>query len=102
MYKLYMTELAQNDLDSIVDYIALQLGNPTAAGSFLDEVDRCYSYLKLDPFIYAKCIDTRLESEGYRKAVVKNYLIIFKVNEVKKAVMIYRIIYGGRDYIKLI
>lgn len=39
MYKLVITELAQNDLDGIVKYIAQQLANPTAAGSFLDEVE---------------------------------------------------------------
>ena len=49
MYKLTMTELAQNDLDGIVDYIARHLANPIAAGNFLDEVDKCYSYLREDP-----------------------------------------------------
>lgn len=38
MYKVVMTELAEGDLDTIVSYIAGQLGNPTAAGHLLDEV----------------------------------------------------------------
>lgn len=65
MYKVLITELAQTDLDEIVEYIAVQLCNPIAAGDLLDEVDKCYSYLRSNPFIYAKSEDARLEKEGY-------------------------------------
>lgn len=39
MYKLVITHLANHDLDSIVRYIAVELANPAAAGSFLVEVE---------------------------------------------------------------
>jgi len=67
MYKLIVTELAHQDLDSIISYIAVQLANPAAASNFLNEVDRCYGYLKSNPLMYSKCNDSRLEKEGYRK-----------------------------------
>lgn len=102
MYKIEITELAQNDLDSIVEYIAVQLANPTAAGDFLNEVEKCYSYLHTNPLIYAKSNNARLEKEGYRKALVKNFILFFKVFEDEKIVIVYRIIYGGRDYLKLL
>ena len=102
MYKLVITELAQNDLDSIVKYIAQQLSNPTAAGDFLDEVEKCYSYLKSNPLIYAKSTDWRLEQEGFRKALIKNYLLFFKVNEDSKTVTVNRFLYGARDYLNLL
>ena len=41
MYKLFVTELAHQDLDNIVSYIAGQLANTKAAGDFLDEVAAC-------------------------------------------------------------
>jgi plasmid stabilization system protein ParE len=45
MYKLIVTELAHQDLDKIVSYIAVELVNPIAATNFLDEVDKCeFSY----------------------------------------------------------
>jgi len=44
MYKLVITELAHQDLDKIVSYIAVDLVNPIAAGDFLDEVDKCYGH----------------------------------------------------------
>ncbi len=102
MYKLVITELAQNDLDEIVSYIAVNLSNPSAAGAFLDGVEECYAHLKNNPFIYAKSNDIRLEKEGYRKALIKNYILMFKINEEQKAVIIYRFFYGARDYFKLL
>ena len=53
MYTLIVSELAHEDLDDIVSYIAIQLANPTVAGDFLDEVVKCYSYLKSNPMMYA-------------------------------------------------
>lgn len=102
MYRLVITELAQNDLDGIVKYIAQQLGNLVAAGSFLKEVETCYGYLRSNPFIYAKSADWRLEQEGYRRAQVKNYLLFFKVSEENETVTVYRFLYGARDYISLL
>ena len=81
MYTLIVSELAHEDLDDIVSYIAIQLANPTVAGDFLDEVVKCYSYLKSNPMMYAKCQDKRLEKEGYRKALIKNYALVYKINE---------------------
>ena len=90
MYKLFVTELAHQDLDSIVSYIVVQLANPAAASDFLDEVDQCYSYLKSNPMMYPQCIDIRLEKEGYRKAVIKNYILIYKVDESTRTVNVMR------------
>ena len=40
-YKIENTPLAEQDLDGILSYIAENLGNKTAAVSFLDEEDAC-------------------------------------------------------------
>ncbi|MHB1654651.1 MAG: type II toxin-antitoxin system RelE/ParE family toxin [Desulfitobacteriaceae bacterium] len=102
MYKLIVSELAHQDLDKIISYIAVELVNPVAAGSFLDEVDQCYGYLMTNPWMYEKCQDKRLEKEGYRKALIKNYLLVYKIDEDSKTVSILRFFYGRQDYIKLI
>ncbi|MDT8900265.1 type II toxin-antitoxin system RelE/ParE family toxin [Anaeroselena agilis] len=102
MYKLVITELAHQDLDSIVSYIAVQLSNPKAAGDFIDEVTVCYGFLKSNPMMYERCQDRRLGEEGYRKAVIKNYVLVYKINEASKIVSIMRFFYGAQDYTKLI
>ena len=102
MYKLVITELAHQDLGKIVSYIAVELVNPIAAGNFLDEVDKCYGYLKSNPWMYGKCQNKRLEKEGYRKALIKNYLLVYKIDEESETVSILRFFYGGQDYLNLI
>lgn len=102
MYKLIVTEVAHQDLDTIVSYITLKLANPKAAGDFLDEVAACYSFLKENPMMYERCRDQRLEKEGYRKAVIKNYVLMYKVDEVSKTVSVMRFFYGAQDYMNLI
>ena len=102
MYKLLVTELAHQDLDKLVSYIAVQLANPKAAGDFLDEVTTCYNFLKNNPMMYEQCQDKRLGKEGCRKAVIKNYLLVYKVNEVSQTVSIMRFFYSAQDYSKLI
>jgi toxin ParE1/3/4 len=58
MYKLIVAELAHQDLDNIVSYIAIQLANLTAA------VAKCYGYLKSNPMMYAS-----VKISGWKKKV---------------------------------
>ncbi len=102
MYKLFVSKFAHEDLDNIISYIAVQLSSPAAATNFLNEVEKCYGYLKSNPFIYERCKDIRLEKEGYRKATIKNYVLVYKINEMANEVLVYRFFYGPQDYMKLI
>ncbi|NLP18880.1 MAG: type II toxin-antitoxin system RelE/ParE family toxin [Firmicutes bacterium] len=102
MYKLKVSELAHQDLDKIISYIAINLASPKAATDFLNKVIDCYGYLKDNPFVYAKCRDKWLEKEGYRKVSIKNYVLVYKINENTKTVTILRFFYGAQDYVKLI
>ena len=83
-------------------YIAVQLANPAAAANFLDEVEKCYGYLKSNPLIYERCHDSYLERAGYHRATIGNYVLVYKVDEAAKAVIVHRFFYGAQDYVKLI
>ena len=102
MYKLVVSELSHKDLDNIVSYIAVQLAHPIAAKNFLNEVEKYYGYLKTNPLMYERCHDTLLEKEAYHKATTNNYVLVDKVDESAKVVVIYRFFYGAQDYVKLI
>lgn len=102
MYNLVVSELAHRDLDNIVSYIAVQLANPIAATKFLDEVEKCYGCLKSNPLMYERCYDALLEKEGYHKVTIKNYVLVYKVEEAARTVIIHRFFYGAQDYVKLI
>ncbi len=100
MYKLVVTKLAEDDLEEIVEYISVDLANPSAATEFLNDVVKCYDYLKSNPYIYAISDDRRLAKEGYRKALVKNYILVFKTDEETKTTTVYRFFYAARNYYK--
>lgn len=102
MYSLIVSKLAHEDLDSIVSYIVDQLKNTTAAIDFLNEVDKCYGYLRTNPFMYESCYDIHLFKKGYRKVIIKNYVLIYKVNEASKMVNIYRFFHCSQNYASLI
>lgn len=102
MYKLAVSELADQDLDNIISYISRQLANPKAAGDLADAVAECYSLLRDNPMIYEQCRDDRLKKEGYRKALIKNYVLVYKINESAKTVNVMRFFYSAQDYMNLI
>lgn len=102
MYRLIVSELAHEDLDRIISYIAYQLLNSVAAANLLDEIEKSYMYLKSTPYMYERCQDSHLEREGYHKVTINNYVLIYKVDEAIKTVVIYRFFYGAQNYIQLI
>ena len=102
MYNLEIAASAQSDLEEILEYIAVELANPTAAETFLDEVEKCYDTLILQPYMYEQCRSDRLRLAGYRRAVIKNYIMVYSVDDSKETVYIMRFFYGARDYEKLI
>ena len=101
-YKLIVSKEAHRDVDQIVSYIAHELKNTKAAINFFNDVENSYRHVEENPFMYSLCGDVRLEKEGYRKIPIKNYLIIYRVDEAQKDVFVVRIIYGPRDYVKLL
>jgi toxin ParE1/3/4 len=97
-YNLVISKEAHKDIDDIVHYIAVELANPTAAASFLDDIEKSYIDVVNNPRMYSRCQDARLSREGYRKIVIKNYLVLYRIDNEEKKVFIVRIIYGGRNY----
>ncbi len=102
MYKIEVTFLADKELEEIILYISDHLKNPTAATHFIDKVEACYTRLKSDPRMYEYCRDERLSKLRYRKVVIKNYVLIYRIDEMSKTVYILHFFYGRRDYQKLI
>ncbi len=86
-YKLIETRLASQDLDNILEYMAVRLQNPAAASAFADAVEQCYDLLEHTPLMYEACRDLRLRAKGYRKAVIRNYVLIYKVDEKNQTSM---------------
>ena len=68
----------------------------------MDDILKCYDNISLNPLMYALCDNDRLKSKKYRKAVIKNYIMFYRVDEEKQTIYIMRFIYSRRDYINLL
>ena len=102
VYNIVVSKEAHKDMDDIVHYIAIELVNPAAAAGFLEDVEKNYHTVINNPSMYSLCQDAKLSREGYRKIVIKNYLILYRIDDETQTVFIVRIIYGGRNYTELI
>ena len=99
-YKVITTPYSEQDLDAILRYMVEELHAPMAAADFADAVDACYVRLSEMPALYELCRNPRLASQGFRRAVIKHYVMIYEIDEQEKAVLIHRFFYGSQEYEK--
>ncbi len=97
-YEIRFTPLAYEDLDEIDTYITETLVNPKAAEDLMYEMEKSISCLEEFPYMGSEVADPYLASKGYRKLVVKNYLVFYLINIKQKQVVIMRVLYGAREY----
>ena len=97
-YSIDISEPAENDLRDIVRYIAAQLSAPLTALKMMDLVEEAIMGLAILPKKCSPVIDERLALMGYRKLPVKNYVVLFTIDEKAKVVDIERILYARRDW----
>jgi toxin ParE1/3/4 len=102
IFSLSVTQEAHDDTDAIVGYMISELKNPVAADGFLDDVGEGYRNIESNPYMYSVCTDIRLAAMDIRKVVIKNYLILYRIDKSKQNVFVLRIVYGGRDYANMI
>lgn len=101
-YKLLITKQAEDDLAGILQYISKELSSPKAASDFLDNVLKCYDNVTNNPLMYALCDNDKFKNKKYRKIIIKNYIMFYRVDEENHIVYIMRFIYGRRDYIDML
>lgn len=102
MYDLEYQSAARQDMVNIVTYISKTLSNPAAAQRLADEfID---SAEKIRDFPYSMPIYHPLKAlkYEYRKLLVGNYIVFYRVDENKKRITMARVIYAKRNYNKVL
>ena len=98
MYGLEVFPVAKEDMVEIVRYISKDLKKTAAANKHSDALfvamEAVTEFLYANP-AYVPIRPLRFE---YRKWMVKNYLMLYRVDEQKKAITISRVIFAKRDY----
>ena len=97
LYSLNYTPLAREDMLEILMYISEEFDAPQSAERILDKIESDLGRLKLHPYSAPVSRDSYLASQGFRVLVSAKYLALHKVNDAKREVLVYRIVYGKRN-----
>lgn len=101
-YKVDISEPAEKDLRDLIRYLSAQLSAPLTAMKMMDIIEEAIAGLAEMPQRYPLVADERLASMGYRKLVVKNYIVFFTIDEQLKTVDIERNLYSRRDWLRIL
>ena len=100
MAKIRLSPLALTDLKEIKEYIADELCNPTAANRIVSKIIKDYSLLETSPKMGPSLSSIIHIDTDYRFLVSGKYIVFYKTEG--EYVSIYRILYGARDYMKIL
>jgi len=102
MFKLIFSEEVNKDITSSINYIKDTLNARMAARKHSEELRKKYAKLKENPFIRPLVQNKLLASKGLRSIMVKNYRLIYKVDEENNTVYLYRFMYNRRDWVTIL
>ena len=100
MYTYRLTPSAVRDLQEIADYIALELCAPESAVVLLNDIEAAIEHSCDFPLSLPTIQDELLRMKGYRKIIVKNYIIFVLLDPENEVLNVMRVMYHARDYLK--
>lgn len=101
-YEIVVHRTAETDIRDIVGYISKTLREPDTAHAMSKRFQEAIMSLSSMPERFPIVPDNYLASFGIRITSVGNYLIFYVVNQEEHRVDISRVLYGKRDWIKII
>ena len=96
-YQVRITAQAQEQLREIRDYITNELLAPDAAQNMLGLLASEMASLSRMPGRVRLVDEEPWRSEGVRMKAVRDYLVYFWIDEEKKVVQVFAVIYARRD-----
>ena len=97
-YEVRLMNQALQALDEIYGYIARNLQEPGVAAELLDALESEILSLEYLPY---RCSERRTGSfanSGYRQLMVKNYIVIYRIDEAHKQVLIVTVRYARSSF----
>lgn len=84
-YNVEISELAEEQYDNILDYLANVKRNPQAVNGVIEDFDYAIEQLEDMADAFGYCADDRLRSLGFHKLHFKThkYLLVYRVSDNK-------------------
>ena len=96
-YSYRFTKKAEQDLDEILNYISVDLVNPTAAQNLGRKIFEKINLIRMFSDSGAPVDNEFLADKTIRKLLVDNYVIYYKNHYEEKVISIIRIVYAKRN-----
>ncbi len=100
-YRIIRTDVADSQIRSIILYVAEVFGNQVALEK-LKELEESILALAENPYLGTRPQYPALKRQGYKVLILKKNLVFYKVKEEQKEVVIYAVIDGRQDYLRII
>lgn len=97
-YTVSLTSRAMRDLDGIYAYIAKTLLEPGTALKLVDEIAEALLSLVQMPHRCPERKTGAYANRGYRQLFIKNYTAVYRVDEVKKQVIVLTVRYSPSQF----
>ena len=101
-YRVFRSDIAEQDLISILNCIADDAKDVNIAIKYLDKLENSIMNLEQFPYIGVIPRYKSLRIQGLRILIVESHLVFYRVNESKKEVSIIRVLHGKQDYVNMI
>jgi toxin ParE1/3/4 len=102
MFTLTFSSKVNDDIVSSIEYINDTLNAPAAAENHYKELIKTYIKLEKNPYCRPLVRNKYLASLGIRLINVKNYILLYSVAKENNEVLLYRFMYGRRDWINIL
>lgn len=97
-YDVKLTRHALRDLDAIYTYIAHDLREPGAALRLIGLIEDAVLSLETLPYRYPERLVGRFAGQGYRQLFVKNYTLVYRIDEAEKLVLVMTVRYSMSQF----
>ena len=97
-YSVKLLSRALRDLDGIYAYIAKTLQEPETALRMVEELEAQILTLETMPYRCAERRTGAYAGKDYRQLFVKNYTVIFRIDEKEKQVIIVTVRYSRSQF----
>lgn len=97
-YGVKIMDRALQDLDGIYSYIANMLLEPGTAQNLLDMVEQEILSLEAMPYRFPERRTGAYANRGYRQLTVKNYTVIYRIDEGTKNVIVVTVRYSRSNF----
>lgn len=102
MYEILRTDKANDQLYSIIQYIAEDSGSVDIALNYLDKMEAEIGKLRTTPHMDSYPRYSTLKRQGYRVLIVQRHLVFYKVDDGRRQVIVYAIVDSRQQYLNLI